>query len=135
MLLLRRRQAPQRPRVRGRANVGPRGGRRAPGGQDAIARAGRRGERGASCAVRGVEPRHLLAFALVFILLPLQRLTERLAGEAGPSDPEAWRAEVRAIGHTMSQVSACGLGIAAPLVTESLLDLFPEQVDAHLAKR
>ncbi len=64
-----------------------------------------------------------------------QRLTERLAGEAGPADPEAWRAEVRAIGHTMSQVSACGLGIAAPLVTESLLDLFPDQVDAHLAKR
>ena len=64
-----------------------------------------------------------------------QRLTERLAGDAGPIDGDAWKAEVDAIGHTMSQVSACGLGIAAPLITKSLVRLFPDQVDAHLAKR
>ncbi len=61
-----------------------------------------------------------------------QRLTERLAGEAGPSDPEAWKSEVHDIGSTMAAVSACGLGIAAPLITESLLRDFPEQVEAHL---
>lgn len=55
-----------------------------------------------------------------------QRLTERLSGE-GPEDKEAWNAEVHAIGHTMAQVSACGLGIAAPLITESLLEYFPDQ--------
>lgn len=60
-----------------------------------------------------------------------QRLTERLSG-AGPRDPEAWRDEVAAIGHTMSEVSACGLGIAAPLITQSLVRLFPDQVTAHL---
>ena len=64
-----------------------------------------------------------------------QRLTERLAGEAGPSDKQAWKAEVHDIGHTMSAVSACGLGIAAPLITESLLRDFPEAVDAHLDAR
>lgn len=64
-----------------------------------------------------------------------QRLTERLGSEAGPASPQEWKDEVAAIGHTMSQVSACGLGIAAPLITESLLKLFPDQVDAHLAKR
>jgi hypothetical protein len=31
-------------------------------------------------------------------------------------------------------VSACGLGIAAPLITESLLRDFPERVDAHLTQ-
>jgi len=63
-----------------------------------------------------------------------QRLTERLSGQAGPKDGGEWKDEVHAIGHTMSEVSACGLGIAAPLITESLLRLFPDQVDAHLAK-
>ena len=61
-----------------------------------------------------------------------QRLTERLAGEAGPKDPAVWRAEVHDIGKTMMAVSACGLGVAAPLITESLLRYFPEQVDARL---
>jgi NADH:ubiquinone oxidoreductase subunit F (NADH-binding) len=63
-----------------------------------------------------------------------QRLTERLAGEAGPSDPEAWRQEVHDIGQVMQATSACGLGIAAPLITESLLRCFPERVDAHLSR-
>jgi NADH-quinone oxidoreductase subunit F len=61
-----------------------------------------------------------------------QRLTERLAGEAGPRDAKVWKAEVHDIGHTMAAVSACGLGIAAPLITESLLRDFPDAVDAHL---
>jgi NADH:ubiquinone oxidoreductase subunit F (NADH-binding) len=62
------------------------------------------------------------------------RLTERLAGEAGPRDPEAWRQEVHDIGQVMQATSACGLGIAAPLITESLLRCFPERVDAHLSR-
>ena len=61
-----------------------------------------------------------------------QRLTERLSGEAGPDDVETWKREVHDIGRTMSSLSACGLGIAAPLITESLLKAFPDQVDARL---
>ncbi|MHC4261763.1 MAG: NADH-ubiquinone oxidoreductase-F iron-sulfur binding region domain-containing protein [Planctomycetota bacterium] len=64
-----------------------------------------------------------------------QRLTERLSGEAGPTDADAWKREVEDIGHTMSSVSACGLGIAAPLITQSLLRDFPEAVDAALEQR
>ena len=64
-----------------------------------------------------------------------QRLTERLAGEAGPREVELWKAEVHDIGHTMAAVSACGLGIAAPLITESLLRDFPEAVAGHLEAR
>ena len=61
-----------------------------------------------------------------------RRLSERLAGSAGPRDPAQWKAEVREIGRTMAAVSACGLGIAAPGITESLLSRFEAQVDAHL---
>jgi len=61
-----------------------------------------------------------------------QRLAERLSGAAGPRQREVWEAEVHDIGHTMQAVSACGLGIAAPLITESLLRYFPEAVEAHL---
>jgi len=64
-----------------------------------------------------------------------QRLTERLSGEAGPTDPAEWKREVAEIGHTMSEVSACGLGIAAPLVTQSLVRDFEDQVDAALRGR
>ncbi len=63
-----------------------------------------------------------------------QRLTERLAGESGPESYDAWRAEVHDIGSTMMATSACGLGIAAPLVTESLLRYFPEQVKNRFEK-
>jgi NADH-quinone oxidoreductase subunit F len=62
-----------------------------------------------------------------------QRLTERLAGEAGPEDLGAWIDEVTDLGQTMKAVSACGLGLAAPLITESLLRYFPERVAAHVA--
>jgi NADH:ubiquinone oxidoreductase subunit F (NADH-binding) len=63
-----------------------------------------------------------------------QRLAERLSGAAGPRSAEAWKAEVHDIGRTMQALSACGLGIAAPLITESLLRYFPERVDARLAE-
>jgi NADH-quinone oxidoreductase subunit F len=60
-----------------------------------------------------------------------QRLVERLGGEAGPGGP-AWDAEVRDITETMIATSACGLGEAAGLVSESLLRCFPERVARHM---
>ena len=62
-----------------------------------------------------------------------QRLAERLSGAAGPRDPGLWKAEVLDIGRTMKALSACGLGIAAPLIAESLLAHFPDQVDRRIA--
>jgi NADH:ubiquinone oxidoreductase subunit F (NADH-binding) len=44
----------------------------------------------------------------------------------------AWLEEVRDIGITMMATSACGLGMAAPNITQSLVKYFPEQVAAHL---
>ncbi|MGE3175620.1 MAG: NADH-ubiquinone oxidoreductase-F iron-sulfur binding region domain-containing protein [Planctomycetota bacterium] len=64
-----------------------------------------------------------------------QRLTERLAGDAGPTDPQEWDREVEDLGNVMKATSACGLGIAAPLVTDSLRRYFPQQVAAALAAR
>jgi NADH-quinone oxidoreductase subunit F len=61
-----------------------------------------------------------------------ERLTERLAGEAGPSELSDWREEVADIGEAMKEVSACGLGLAAPLITESLLKYFPDRVAEHV---
>jgi NADH-quinone oxidoreductase subunit F len=61
-----------------------------------------------------------------------QRLTERLNGAAGPADEAAWREEVHDIGQVMMATSACGLGVAAPNITESLVKYFPERVTAHL---
>jgi len=70
------------------------------------------------------------------------RLTERLAplglsggGGGGPRDLETWTAEVTDIGDAMKATSACGLGTAAPLITDSLLKYFPQQVARHLAGR
>jgi len=63
-----------------------------------------------------------------------QRLVERLSGE-GPADGEDWKQEVHDIGRTMAAVSACGLGIAAPLITESLLRDWEQEVDRHLEAR
>jgi NADH-quinone oxidoreductase subunit F len=60
-----------------------------------------------------------------------QRLAERLAG-AGPSDLMLWLEEVNDLNATMKAVSACGLGMAAPLVVESLIQRFPTQVAAHV---
>jgi NADH-quinone oxidoreductase subunit F len=61
-----------------------------------------------------------------------QRLRERLAGKAGPQDLLAWIDEVMDLGATMKDTSACGLGTAAPLITESLLRYFPEDVARHV---
>ena len=63
-----------------------------------------------------------------------QRLAERLAGDAGPDDLSQWLAEVADMGTTMKEVSACGLGMAAPLVTDSLVRYFPDEVAAHVKK-
>jgi len=60
-----------------------------------------------------------------------QRLTERLNGD-GPATLESWLAEVNDISQTMKAVSACGLGVAAPMVVESLVRYFPEEVKAHV---
>jgi len=60
-----------------------------------------------------------------------QRLSERLGHEAGPLNLEAWLEEVRDIGATMRATSACGLGMAAPFVTDSLIKHFPGQVAAR----
>ena len=59
------------------------------------------------------------------------RLTERLKGK-GPKELNVWIDEVNDIGQTMKATSACGLGMAAPLVTESLLKYFPDRVSEHV---
>jgi NADH-quinone oxidoreductase subunit F len=64
-----------------------------------------------------------------------QRLTERLGGQAGPGELAAWTAEVLDMGQTMKAISACGLGMAAPNITESLLKYFPDQVARHVENR
>ncbi len=64
------------------------------------------------------------------------RLTERLdAGSGCSSIPaETWHREVADIGAAMKATSACGLGMAAPHITESLERYFPEQVERFLAQ-
>ena len=64
-----------------------------------------------------------------------QRLTERLAGEAGPGDLTKWKREVSDIGKAMQATSACSLGTAAPNITESLMKYFPTQVEGHVNRR
>ena len=63
-----------------------------------------------------------------------QRLMERLAGKAGPKELEHWIDEVVDLGKTMMETSACGLGMAAPLITNSLLKYFPQQVSDHVTR-
>ncbi|MEO7908124.1 MAG: NADH-ubiquinone oxidoreductase-F iron-sulfur binding region domain-containing protein [Roseiflexaceae bacterium] len=63
-----------------------------------------------------------------------QRLVERLAGD-GPVDLKLWLEEVNDLNSTMKAVSACGLGMAAPLVVESLIQRFPNQVAAHVNRQ
>ena len=55
-----------------------------------------------------------------------QRLLERLSG-GGPSELEDWQREMSDIGEVL-QMSACGLGVAAGFVSDSLLRNFPQQV-------
>ena len=64
-----------------------------------------------------------------------QRLTERLAGKAGPKELGPWIDEVVDAGKTMMETSACGLGMAAPLITSSLLKYFPERVSDHVTRK
>ena len=61
-----------------------------------------------------------------------KRLTERLGGKSGPREMVQWEAEVRAIGKVRKGTSACGLGMAAPLITDSMLKYFPEDVGRTL---
>ncbi len=63
-----------------------------------------------------------------------QRLMERLAGKEGPKELEPWIDEVADLGKTMMETSACGLGMAAPLITNSLLKYFPQQVSDHVTR-
>ena len=62
-----------------------------------------------------------------------QRLVERLEGSHGPHSKEQWLEEVRDIGRTMMATSACGLGMAAPNITESLVRYFPDRVSSHMS--
>jgi NADH:ubiquinone oxidoreductase subunit F (NADH-binding) len=57
-----------------------------------------------------------------------------LNGDVGGLDYQAWTSEVSDIGDTMRATSACGLGMAAPNVTDSLLKYFPELTAAHVGK-
>ena len=59
---------------------------------------------------------------------------ERLAGKAGPRELELWIDEVVDVGKTMMETSACGLGMAAPLITNSLLKYFPDRVSDHVTR-
>jgi len=61
-----------------------------------------------------------------------QRLTERLKGGSNDLSREAWTEEVNDIGEAMKATSACGLGMAAPFVTESLQKYFPDEVAAAI---
>ena len=61
-----------------------------------------------------------------------QRLMERLGDHVPPAAIPDWRSEVRDLGDVMRATSACGLGQAAPLITESLMRAFPKDVDRHL---
>jgi NADH-quinone oxidoreductase subunit F len=61
-----------------------------------------------------------------------KRLAERLDGSAGPADEREWLQEVSDLGRTMMATSACGLGMAAPNITESLMKYFPERIADHL---
>ena len=61
-----------------------------------------------------------------------RRLTERLGGRSGPTGMSDWESEVRDIGKVMKATSACGLGMAAPRITESLLKYFQEEVELRL---
>ena len=61
-----------------------------------------------------------------------QRLTERLAGSAGPTDISSWIKEVNDISDAMKATSACGLGMAAPLIADSVIRYFPKRIERHV---
>lgn len=61
-----------------------------------------------------------------------QRLSERLNGNNGQLSLENWQEEIDDIAAVMKATSACGLGMAAPHITDSLQRYFPEKIEAHL---
>jgi NADH-quinone oxidoreductase subunit F len=61
-----------------------------------------------------------------------QRLTERLNGDGPHLTLDEWHAEVADLSDVMRSMSACGLGMAAPNVSDSLVKYFPEAVAQHL---
>lgn len=63
-----------------------------------------------------------------------ERLVERLTGR-GPTELDLWLEEVNDLNSTMKAVSACGLGMAAPLIVESLIKRFPTEVADYVEKR
>lgn len=63
-----------------------------------------------------------------------RRLVERLEN-GGPGDLAGWTEEVADLSRTMKETSACGLGMAAPLITESLMEHFPGHVARHVENR
>ena len=63
-----------------------------------------------------------------------QRMMERLNGD-GPNDMTVWLSEINDMSEAMKSTSACGLGMAAPLVVESLVKHFPERVRQHVESR
>lgn len=63
-----------------------------------------------------------------------QRLTERLNGSSGELDFQTWSEEIADIGDVMRATSACGLGMAAPNVTDSLIKYFRAAAEAHVAQ-
>ncbi len=64
-----------------------------------------------------------------------QRLLERLGDPPPVGSVSRWEEEVRDIGRVMRTMSACGLGVAASFVTDSLLRHFPQQVQRTVAER
>ena len=63
-----------------------------------------------------------------------QRLTERLDQNTIEIDLETWTNEVNEIGEVMKATSACGLGMAAPNVTESLQKYFHDTINTYVKK-
>ncbi len=61
-----------------------------------------------------------------------RRLTERLNGQGKSLSLNDWMAEVEDLSRTMKETSACGLGMAAPLITDSLTRYFPERVAVYV---
>ncbi|MEE3233163.1 MAG: NADH-ubiquinone oxidoreductase-F iron-sulfur binding region domain-containing protein [Candidatus Latescibacterota bacterium] len=61
-----------------------------------------------------------------------QRISERLGLNNVSIEPKSWLEEVQDLGAVMRSTSACGLGTAAPNVSDSLLKYFPEQIEAYL---
>ena len=64
-----------------------------------------------------------------------QRLTERLNPETININLETWTEEVNEIGEVMKATSACGLGMAAPNVTESLQKYFSDTIANNINKK